>query len=150
MASTIPDFALLSWDRRVLLADEPFLKAWGFRHCDCGPDGFSMKEPIGLPRPVLQWVLRWDGTLIKVQELKREPRTPRFIKPIVNFTRIFYCTKESHPISLSDLAQLCARSSAGLKKPLARALEKHGAEKKIDRQILWDELIGQIVTYEEA
>lgn len=150
MPSTKLDFALLSWDRKVLLADEPFLKVWGFRHSDCGPDGFSMKEPIRLPRPVLQWVLRWDGILITVKELKREPRTPRFIKPIVNFTRIFYCAKETRAITLSDLAHICARSSAGFKKPLARALEKHGPERKIDRQILWNDLIGQITTYEEV
>ena len=134
----------------MLLADEQFLRAWGFTKSDCGPDGFSMTEPCRADKRVLRWILRNDASFVELKEIKRGPFTPRLLKRIVNFTRIYYCTAKERQISLREFDQLCSRSSAGLKKPIAKAIEKHGGDTVLSPSVLHDELIGSLITYEEV
>ncbi|RXK56151.1 hypothetical protein ESB00_09840 [Oleiharenicola lentus] len=150
MNRALPDIAILCWDRKVLLADEPFLRAWGFTLSDCGPDGFSMTEPWRADRRVLRWILKNDASFVELKEVKRGPFTPRLLKRIVNFTRIHYCAATERKITLREFDQLCSRSSAGLKKPLAKAIEKHGGDAVLSASVLRDELIGSLITYVEA
>lgn len=76
--------------RKIIPSGIELFEFWKFRVGGEIESDISIIEPINSLKSGLKWLMTSEGELIKFVEISRKPRTPLFLKKIVNFTRVYY------------------------------------------------------------
>lgn len=116
---------------------------WSFRLESSDPLIVSAIEPIRSLKSGFHWLVDGNGKLVMFHEMERRPKMPEFLKRIINFTRIYYRMDEPRPITLRELKEITAGKYGSTRKSLTKAIDKHGIDTVLTKQIFLTEIMEE-------
>ncbi len=127
-------------DKLIPCGDDVFPR-WGFRLESRDPLRISTKEPIRSLKSGFHWFVDGNGRLVMLHELERRPRTPEYLKRIINFTRIYYRMDEPRAITLRELKELAVGKYGSARKDLGKIIAKHGIDFVLTKHLFLAEIL---------
>lgn len=134
---------LLCFDDKVLPCELDVIRYWRFKKVPHLPDVISVHEPFRVRTGCFNWFVDAEARLVFFEEQGRKPKTPSFLKPIFNWTRIYYRLTVPRPVTFEELIGLCKGKHGVGRASIVAAAKKREPNTILTKELFMLEVMGE-------